>query len=422
MDNRAKQYIVKAPAGMRAVVDLPSSKSISNRALIISALAGKGVIPKNLSDCDDTEVVIDALENMPQVIDIKAAGTAMRFMTAYLATREGGDHIITGTERMRYRPIKVLVDALRFLGADIEYAGEEGFPPLRIRGRQMDGGALDIQGDVSSQYISALLMVAPVMRQGLTLNLKGEVISRPYIDLTLWMMREWGAKAEWTDPRTITVEPFPYTAREYVIENDWSAASYWYEIMALSQGEGDELTLGGLMDSSKQGDSSLRYVFSLLGVKTVFGSTGSITDVRLKRVRSAVPRLEYDFISSPDLAQTFVATCCAMGVRFRFRGLQTLKIKETDRIEALKAEMLKLGFVIYDVDGCELYWDGERCEPAADMSIDTYDDHRMALAFAPLALRLGEMRINNPHVVSKSYPHFWDDLRSAGWTVTEVPC
>lgn len=422
MDNSVKQYIVKAPSGVQAAVDLPSSKSISNRALIISALAGGGIIPKNLSDCDDTEVVIEALRNMPEVIDIKAAGTAMRFMTAYLSTRVDGCHIVTGTERMKHRPIKVLVDALRFLGADIEYVGEEGYPPLRICGRQMDGGTLDIQGDVSSQYISALLMVAPVMRQGLTLNLKGEVISRPYIDLTLCMMREWGARVEWTDQRTITVEPYPYMARDYVIENDWSAASYWYEIIALSRGDGDSLTLNGLMDGSKQGDSSLRYVFSLLGVKTVFAETGSITDVRLKRVKSMVPRLEYDFINSPDLAQTFVAACCAMDVKFHFRGLQTLKIKETDRIEALKTEMLKLGYVLHDVNGCELYWDGERCEPATDMSIDTYDDHRMALAFAPMALRLGEMRINNPHVVSKSYPHFWSDLRSAGWTITEVPC
>lgn len=422
MDKSVKQYIIKAPAGVNGTVDLPSSKSISNRALIISAIAGGGSIPKNLSDCDDTEVVIDALKNMPEVIDIKAAGTAMRFMTAYLSTRKGGCHIITGTERMKHRPIKVLVDALRFLGADIEYVGEEGFPPLRICGRHMDGGTLDIKGDVSSQYISALLMVAPVMRQGLTLNLKGEVISRPYIDLTLCMMREWGAKAEWTDQRTITVEPSPYTPRDYMIENDWSAASYWYEMMALSRGEDDGLMLTGLMDGSKQGDSSLRYVFSLLGVKTVFGEPGEITSVRLKRVRSMVPRLEYDFISSPDLAQTFVATCCAMGVKFHFRGLQTLKIKETDRIEALKAEMLKLGYVLHDVNGCELYWNGERCEPVVDMSIDTYDDHRMALAFAPMALRLGEMRINNPHVVSKSYPHFWNDLRSAGWTITEVPC
>lgn len=422
METSTTQYTINPPQGLKARINLPSSKSISNRALIISALAGGDMVPDNLSDCDDTEVVIEALKNRPQVIDIKAAGTAMRFMTAYLSVQDGCEHVITGTERMKQRPIKVLVDALRFLGARIEYAGEEGFPPLRIHGCCLDGGILDIPGNVSSQYISALLMVGPMMKHGLTLNLKGDVISRPYIDLTLWMMGEWGAKAEWTDSRTIRVEPQPYKSRPYMIENDWSAASYWYEIMALSLKDDDELILSGLMDGSKQGDSSLRYVFSLLGVKTTFVDDGAMSAVRLKRGRSVVPRLEYDFINSPDLAQTFVACCCVMNVKFRFTGLQTLKIKETDRIEALKTEMLKLGYVIHDVDGRELYWDGERCNLADDKSIDTYEDHRMALAFAPLALRLGNMTINNPHVVSKSYPRFWDDLRATGWTITERLC
>lgn len=422
METSTTQYTINPPQGLKARINLPSSKSISNRALIISALAGGDMVPDNLSDCDDTEVVIEALKNRPQVIDIKAAGTAMRFMTAYLSVQDGCEHVITGTERMKQRPIKVLVDALRFLGAKIEYAGEEGFPPLRIHGCCLDGGILDIPGNVSSQYISALLMVGPMMKHGLTLNLKGDVISRPYIDLTLWMMGEWGAKAEWTDSRTIRVEPQPYKSRPYMIENDWSAASYWYEIMALSLKDDDELILSGLMDGSKQGDSSLRYVFSLLGVKTTFVDDGAMSAVRLKRGRSVVPRLEYDFINSPDLAQTFVACCCVMNVKFRFTGLQTLKIKETDRIEALKTEMLKLGYVIHDVDGRELYWDGERCNLADDKSIDTYEDHRMALAFAPLALRLGNMTINNPHVVSKSYPRFWDDLRATGWTITERLC
>lgn len=422
METSTTQYTINPPQGLKARINLPSSKSISNRALIISALSGGDMVPDNLSDCDDTEVVIEALKNRPQVIDIKAAGTAMRFMTAYLSVQDGCEHVITGTERMKQRPIKVLVDALRFLGAKIEYAGEEGFPPLRIHGCCLDGGILDIPGNVSSQYISALLMVGPMMKHGLTLNLKGDVISRPYIDLTLWMMGEWGAKAEWTDSRTIRVEPQPYKSRPYMIENDWSAASYWYEIMALSLKDDDELILSGLMDGSKQGDSSLRYVFSLLGVKTTFVDDGAMSAVRLKRGRSVVPRLEYDFINSPDLAQTFVACCCVMNVKFRFTGLQTLKIKETDRIEALKTEMLKLGYVIHDVDGRELYWDGERCNLADDKSIDTYEDHRMALAFAPLALRLGNMTINNPHVVSKSYPRFWDDLRATGWTITERLC
>ena len=378
-------------------------------------------MPDNLSDCDDTEVMTRALRDLPEVIDIKAAGTAMRFMTAYLAVTPGV-HTITGTERMLHRPIGVLADALRYLGAEIEYAGEEGYPPLRITGRQLDGGPLVMAGDVSSQYISALLMVAPVLRGGLELRLTGEIISRPYIDLTLWLMNAFGAEAEWNDIDTITVKPKPYTARPWLIENDWSAASYWYEIMALSRGRDDELALEGLADGSMQGDSSARYIFSLLGVKTTFDSTeqGHPTTVRLKHTPHRLPRLEYDFVNSPDMAQTFVACCAAMGIKFRFTGLQTLKIKETDRIEAMKTEMRKLGYVLHDVDGRELLWTGERCPADPAAAIDTYDDHRMAMAFAPLALRHPGLRINNPGVVSKSYPHYWDDLRRAGFHLEEL--
>lgn len=408
------QYILKAPSLLRAEINLPASKSISNRALIICALAGGRKIPSNLSDCDDTEVIVNAMRDMPDTIDIKAAGTAMRFMTAYLAVTPG-EHTLTGTERMKHRPIKVLVDALRSLGADIRYVGDEGFPPLRIKGKELAGGRLEIAGNVSSQYISALLLIGPALKRGLELHLTGEIISRPYIDLTLWMMNEFGADAEWSDINTIKVAPKPYVERDYTIENDWSAASYWYEMMALSQNPDDQVVLDGLMDGSKQGDSSVRYIFSLLGVKTTFEDRrqGVPTRVTLKRSAMCVPRLEYDFVSSPDLAQTFVVCCAKMGVKFRFTGLQTLKIKETDRIEALKTEMRKLGYVIRDVEGKELIWDGERCEPAADGAIDTYEDHRMALAFAPVAFRQMEIKINNPQVVSKSYPHFWEDLQRA---------
>lgn len=411
------QYEITAPAVLNHTVDLPSSKSVSNRALIIHALSGGGMVPQNLSDCDDTDVMIKALRDMPEVIDIKAAGTAMRFLTAYLAVTPGR-HTITGTERMRHRPIRLLVDALRYLGAEVEYAGEEGYPPLRITGRPLDGGRIEIPGNVSSQYISALLMIGPVLRDGLRLHLTGDIISRPYIDMTLWIMGEFGAEAEWTDISTITVAPKPYAARGYNIENDWSAASYWYEMVALG-GRDSEVTLTGLMDGSKQGDSSVRYIFSLLGVKTTFGTTeeGVPTTVRLSRNGHCVPRLEYDFINSPDLAQTFVVCCAALGVPFRFTGLQTLRIKETDRIEALKREMGKLGYVLRDVEGRELVWSGERCEPLPDAAVDTYDDHRMALAFAPLAMKWGRVRINNPHVVTKSYPHFWNDLKSSGFAI-----
>lgn len=415
------QYIIYPPEKLNATITLPASKSISNRALIIHALAGGGPMPENLSDCDDTEVIVKALNDMPEVIDIKAAGTAMRFMTAFLAVTPGV-HTITGTERMLHRPIGVLVDALRYIGAEIEYAGEEGYPPLRITGKRLDGGPLVIAGNVSSQYISALLMIGPVLRGGLELRLTGEIISRPYIDLTLWLMNAYEAEAEWNDIDTITVKPKPYTGRRWLIENDWSAASYWYEMMALSNNRDDELALAGLADGSMQGDSSARYIFSLLGVKTTFDCTeqGLPTTIRLRHTRHRLPRLEYDFVNSPDMAQTFVACCAAMDIKFRFTGLQTLKIKETDRIEALKTEMRKLGYVLHDVEGRELTWKGERCEAQTHPAIDTYDDHRMAMAFAPLAMRHPGLRINNPEVVSKSYPHFWDDLRRAGYTVEEA--
>ena len=420
-------YTIKGPSVLRTTVTLPASKSISNRALMIYALSGCGQLPENLSDCDDTEVIVRALEAMPEVIDIKAAGTAMRFMTALLAATPHlsplTSHLLTGTERMKHRPIKVLVDALRRLGADISYAGEEGFPPLRIAGRQLEGGRIEVAGNVSSQFISALLLIGPVLTKGLTLRLTGEIISRPYIDLTLWTMREFGASAEWTGVDTIVVKAGGYEPRPYLIENDWSAASYWYEMVALSGDTDAEVQLKGLMDGSKQGDSSVRYLFSLLGVKTAFANStpGVPTTVTLRKSGRCVRRLEYDFTNVPDLAQTIVVTCCALGVPFHFTGLQTLKIKETDRIAALKAELGKLGFVLHDKDGRELVWDGNLTSRPSPLTphppIDTYDDHRMALAFAPLSLH-APISINNPQVVSKSYPHFWSDLRTADFSIT----
>jgi len=406
---------------LQHTVQLPASKSISNRALIIHALTGKGIVPDNLSDCDDTDVIIKALRDNPYEINIKAAGTAMRFMTALLSVRQGEEHVLTGTERMQHRPIGTLVDALRRLGADISYAGEKGYPPLLIRGGRLEGGLLETAGNISSQYISALLMIGPMLDNGLTLRLTGDVISRPYIDLTLWTMREFGADADWSDYETIEVKPQPYHERSYYIENDWSAASYWYEMMALSKNEDDELRLTGLMDGSKQGDSQVRYIFSLLGVKTTFEDkqVGVPTTVTLKHSGRHVPRLEYDFVNCPDLAQTFVVCCALMGVHFHFHGLSTLKIKETDRIEALKNEMRKLGYVIHDMNNSELIWDGERCDPDLTAGIDTYEDHRMALAFAPAALCIEGLVINNPQVVTKSYPHFWEDLAAGGFTIIE---
>ncbi len=415
-----KQYKLTAPERLAQTIQLPASKSISNRALIIYALSRGRNLPQNLSDCDDTEVIIEALRYMPDEINIKAAGTAMRFMTAYLSVMRG-THVITGTERMQHRPIAILVDALRKLGAQIEYVGQEGFPPLKITGHKLQGGELSIPGNVSSQYISALLMIGPMLEDGLTLQLTGDIISRPYIDLTLWMMGEFGAEARWSSADTITVAHKPYKSRDYFIESDWSGASYWYEMVALSKDRDAEVKLTGLMDGSMQGDSTTRYIFSLLGVKTTFETQkkGIPQMVTLKKNGRGVGKLEYDFVNAPDLAQTFVVTCAALDIPFHFKGLSTLKIKETDRIAALKKEMLKLGYVIHDANDSELYWDGERCEPDLQAGIDTYEDHRMALAFAPYALRQDGLIINNPQVVSKSYPKFWDDLKLVGFNIEE---
>ena len=415
------QYMITPPQHVDTRILLPASKSISNRALIIHALTGGNVMPENLSDCDDTKVIIRALSHRPEVIDIKAAGTAMRFMTAYLSVTEG-EHTITGTERMKHRPIGVLVDALRYLGAEIEYVGEKGFPPLRIRGRQLEGGRLEIPGNVSSQYISALLMIAPVLSKGLEMKLTGGIVSRPYIDLTLHLMHQFGVSAEWTDIDSITVKPQPYRQRPYTIENDWTAASYWYEVLALTDELGSKVVLPGMLDGSRQGDSAVRYIFSLLGIKTAFADREAdrLTDATLTRHSCMLNRMDYDFTNQPDLAQTLIATCPVLGIPFHFTGLGSLRIKETDRIEAMKTEMEKLGYILHADSGTELSWEGDRCEPAAQPVIDTYEDHRMAMSFAPLAIRLGRIGINHPEVVSKSYPHYWNDLRKAGFHIVQT--
>ena len=262
-------------------------------------------------------------------------------------------------------------------------------------------------------------MIGPVLQKGLELKLTGEIASRPYIDLTLWTMRQFGADAKWTDIDTITIAPQPYAKIEdYTIESDWSASSYWYEIMALNANRDSELLLDGLSDCTKQGDSVVKYIFNLLGVKSDFELRDRIAPLKLKAHRCTLPRLGYDFTGSPDLAQTIVVACCAMGVHFRFTGLATLKIKETDRIEALKRELRKVGYVIRDENDNTLIWEGETCEPTLE-PIDTYEDHRMAMAFAPLAFKFPQLQINHPEVVTKSYPHFWEDLRSVGFIITE---
>lgn len=407
-----KQIKLTPPQDIQAEIVLPSSKSICNRALIIHALAGGTCLPDNLSDCDDTRVMLQALQTMPPTIDIRAAGTAMRFLSAYLSITEG-THVITGTARMQQRPIRILVDALRALGAQIDYAGNEGYPPLRITGKKLKGGKIALPGNVSSQYISALLMIAPMLEEGLILTLTGEVVSRPYIDLTLQLMRDFGAKAEWKGENCLEVAPQPYRSIHYTIESDWSAASYWYEMAAMSREA--VITLPGLYKNSFQGDAKVADLFRELGVDTCYQDHKVILTKNGHRCQ----RMEYDFVNQPDLAQTFVVTCALLDIPFRFSGLQSLKIKETDRMAALIAEMKKLGYVLTETDGSVLSWDGMRCNAKAKPAIDTYEDHRMAMAFAPAALCLKEIFINEPHVVSKSYPHYWENLLTAGFGITE---
>ena len=437
------QYKILSPGSVNSSIVLPSSKSISNRALAIGALAGSIASITNLSDCDDTEVMQRWLTERPSTVDVGAAGTSMRFSTALLAVGQG-EHVITGSERMKNRPIKILVDALRRLGADISYVEKEGYPPLRIVGKGgLSYGSVSLPGNVSSQYISALMMIGPYLKDGLILTLTDKVISRPYIEMTMSLMRQFGAKVYWdcssdesngtvdeylesnsaddksTESNVIIVEPGRYAVKSFNVESDWSAASYWYEMVALSS-EGDaRVLLPGLYEDSLQGDSKGREVFSLLGVKTEYTKDG----VLLSKKTREVDTLEYDFVKMPDLAQTFVVTCCMMGVPFHFTGLESLKIKETDRIVALKNEMAKLGFDLEDRNDSELLWDGRRraltAEEYDSVAIDTYEDHRMAMSFAPVALVNGSIRINNPHVVSKSYPRYWDNLLAAGFQLQQ---
>ena len=404
-------YSISAPTHITGEVILPASKSISNRALAINMLAGNAKTPVNLSDCDDTRVMLEWLNNRPSTVDIGAAGTAMRFSTALLAVTEGS-HIITGSERMKKRPIGILVNALRQLGAQIEYVEDDGFPPLRIVGNNsLEGGIISLPGNVSSQYISAMLMIGPTLKKGLTLQLTGEIISRPYINMTIAIMHSFGANVQFATDNTIVVKPGKYNPNDYTVENDWSAASYWYEIIALANNTDATIYLPNLYKNSLQGDCRGAEVFRKLGVETQYTSNG----VTLRKTPISIASLEYDFVEMPDLAQTFVVTCCMLGVHFHFTGLQSLKIKETDRINALKVEMKKLGYVIEDRNDSELLWQGELCKPMDNCAIDTYEDHRMAMSFAPASMKIGKININDPHVVTKSYPHYWDDLKKVGF-------
>jgi 3-phosphoshikimate 1-carboxyvinyltransferase len=404
--------ITRPAAPLKASLRLPASKSISNRLLIMHALSVGGTQPENLSDSDDTRAMINALRSGEMVKDVGHAGTSMRFLTAYFSSRPGKVRM-TGSARMKERPVGQLVDALRELGAQILYLGAEGFPPLEIEGKHLAGGEITIDGGTSSQFISALLMIAPTMRNGLILHLRGAVVSESYIGMTLGLMRM--CRADWSrEGNTITVPPGQYRPEKVRVESDWSAASYWY-VMAFLE-EHASVQLSCLERDSLQGDSVLADLFSGFGLFSEFAGDG-VTLRRLTRVHPGM--FTYDFTNSPDIVQSMAVALCLAGIRFRFSGTQTLRIKETDRILALQTELKKLGYLLNaDAGGTFLSWEGERCVPDPEPVISTYHDHRMAMAFAPAALVRGEVRIDDPMVVTKSYPGFWKDLEGAGFKVS----
>ena len=408
-------YRIIAPRRIEGEIDLPASKSISNRVLLLNALCATPGRLSNLAQCDDTDAVLSALAQPDaSEVNIGAAGTAMRFLTAYFATREGREVVIDGTERMRQRPIGVLVDALRQLGADIEYVEAEGYPPLKITGTRLHGGALTVSGSVSSQYITAILLIAPVIG-GITLTIEGGIMSRPYIDMTLALMARYGVKAEWRE-NVIHVPAGEYTALDFTVEADWSAASYWWAMQAIVPQS--RISLKGLEPQSLQGDSRIAELMSQMGVTGNW--CGRYLDLRSNGGVGCCCSTFADLSGTPDIAQTLVVMLCLMGRPFRITGLRTLRIKETDRLEALRTELRKLGYVVKVEGDDAISWHFETTAAEASPHICTYHDHRMAMAFAPAAIRFPGLIIDDAQVVSKSYPLFWEHLRQAGFKIEEV--
>ena len=401
------KYALRFPCEkLQGKVALPSSKSISNRLLIIRALSSNTFPIEGLSDSDDTLALQQGLQSESEVIDIGHAGTSMRFLTAYFAAT-GCAKTVTGSERMKNRPIGELVNALNYLGADIQYLEKQGFPPIRTSGKPLSGNFIEINGNVSSQFISAMLMIAPSLPDGLTIRIKGKPVSTPYLKMTLNLMQQAGVCATWKDD-TIAVAHQDYHSEGMTVERDWSAASYWYQMAILA---GDvELLLEGVTEKSIQGDAIISQMAHSFGIKTEYTPEGAL----LTKHKKTCTALDLDFIYTPDLVQTMAVTCCLTNTRFRFSGVQTLRVKETDRIAALQNELLKLGYHIRETEPAVIEWNGERVEPQGQICISTYHDHRMAMAFAPAAIYFPELQIDDPEVVSKSYPNFWNDLKNVG--------
>ncbi len=388
-------------------IHISGSKSESNRMLILQAQF-PNISIENLSESDDTAVLEQALKILKGTVDIHHAGTAMRFLTAYYSAKEGAEIILTGSQRMHERPIGILVDALKNLGADIEYLKNEGFPPLKIVGKKFQKSDVKIKANVSSQYISALMLIAPMLPAGLKISLEGKITSVPYIEMTLSLLKSIGIKGDLNKNEITISSEKSIEETKLIVESDWSSASYFYSLVALS--ENCEITLESFSKESLQGDAALVQIYNSLGVQTVFNT--SERSISLSKKKTELPdSLMLDLSNTPDLAQTIAVSCFGLGIGCKLTGLHTLKIKETDRLSALKNELEKLGATI-QIDEISLKLE-KALRILPNKSIETYQDHRMAMAFAPLSLKT-DFTINDAEVVSKSYPAFWEDLQKTG--------
>lgn len=398
---------------VQAELDLSGSKSISNRALLIRALCGQKFNIENLSNSDDTQLLLKALESEDKsMVDVHHAGTSFRFISAYLAI-QSGSQIVTGSERMKNRPVGALVEALNAIGADIEYLEKPGYPPLKINAfKGQHTSEISIKANVSSQFISALCMIAPCLPQGLNIELEGELVSRPYLDMTLDIMEFFGAKSHF-EGNWIDIPHREYKPKNFIVESDWSSASYHYGICALLPGS--RIALRYFYEHSTQGDSEICTMAEHLGVKTSFASDGLI----LENTGVYSESFDYDYIEQPDLFQTIAAVCAGLGIQHRAKGLSTLAIKESDRVMAMKAELSKLGINISESedDSWEYTLEGQTLKQLCEF--ETYNDHRMAMALSLLAC-MHPVIIKEPSVVTKSYPTYWKDLKKLGFRIEEV--
>tara|TARA_R110000737_G_scaffold122643_2_gene154564 strand:- start:343 stop:1572 length:1230 start_codon:yes stop_codon:yes gene_type:complete len=397
---------------LNETITITGSKSESNRSLLLAALFPTISI-QNLSNSDDAQVMEQGLKITKGTVDIHHAGTAMRFLTGYFASQEGKEVVLTGSKRMTERPIEILVDALKSLGADISYVQNEGYPPIKIKGKRIVKDKVSLPANVSSQYISSLLLIAPSLKNGLELELVGKITSVPYIKMTLALLEEIGVKTSFEGNKIKVSTQDKVAPTTLVVESDWSSASYFYSICALSD-LGTEITLSAYKKESLQGDSVLAKIYTSFGVETTYGQN----IITLKKTAKKVSvENEFDLANAPDIAQTIAVTCFGLGVGCHLTGLHTLKIKETDRLEALNTELSKLGASISVTDKTLTLLPTQTIK--TDVAIDTYNDHRMAMAFAPLAM-CTTLFVNDAEVVSKSYPDFWNDLKQLHFTMKEL--